>query len=72
VARGGIIVTQVNINDPDGPRNVDSAPVTHTTSDSGTGHAIASGINLITTLVVLAVALVIVYFIFQMIVPLIR
>jgi hypothetical protein len=63
-------VTQVNINDPNGPEVVERAPAPVRT-DSGAGHAAAAGINLITTLVVLAVAVVIVWLIFQMIMPMI-
>ena len=67
-------MTQINVNDPDG--NVERTPVQPvapvTRSDAGTGHAVAAGINLITTLVVLAVAIVLVYLIFQMIMPMVR
>jgi hypothetical protein len=65
-------VTQVNINDPGGGDVVErpaAAPVER--ADAGAGHAVASGINLITMLVVLAVAIVIVYMIFQMVMPII-
>jgi hypothetical protein len=67
------IVTQVNINDPNGGDAVERPVVERpaATTDQGAGHAVAAGINLITVLVVLAVALVIVWLIFQMIVPMI-
>ena len=68
-------MAQININDPNGANApVQTTPVQTTPvhTDSGTGHAVASGINLITTVVVLAVALVIVWLIFQMVMPMIR
>lgn len=65
-------MTQVNINDPNGGDPVERPVVERpATTDQGAGHAVAAGINLITVLVVLAVALVIVWLIFQMIVPMI-
>jgi hypothetical protein len=64
-------VTQVNINDPNGGDAVERPVTAPATTDQGAGHAVAAGINLITVLVVLAVALVIVWLIFQMIVPMI-
>jgi hypothetical protein len=66
-------MTQVNINDPNGPEVVESTPAhTHgTPAAADTGHTVASGINLITTIVILVVAVVLVYFLFQLILPLV-
>ena len=64
-------MTQINVNDPNpdpnAPRVVETTP-TRSAADS-TGHSVAAGINLVTTLVVLAVALVLMYFIYQMVMP---
>ena len=66
-------MTQINVNEPGGVEGTPVVPAqTPATTDSGAGHAAAAGINLITTLIVLAVALVLVYFIFQMVMPMIR
>ena len=70
-------MTQINVNDPDPntPQVVNTTPATPqvvnttpTTTDHGSS-GVAAGINLVTTLVVLAVALVLMYFIYQMVMP---
>ena len=64
-------MSQININqpDPDAPRTVETTPA-QTTPES-TGNSVAAGINMVTTLIVLAVALVIMYFLYQMVMPMI-
>ena len=76
-------MTQINVNDPDpnNPQVVNTTPpqvvnttppqvvnTTPTTTDHGSG-GVAAGINMVTKLVVLAVALVLMYFIYQMVMP---
>ena len=64
-------MAQINVNDPDPNRPVvQPTPVAPAQGDGSNN--VAAGINMITTLIVLAVALVLVYFIFQMVMPMIR
>ena len=67
-------MTQVNINDPHNTEVVETTPAghTHTTAPADTGAAVASGINFLTLLIVLAVAVVVLYLIFQFLAPLTR
>jgi len=61
-------MTQINVNDSNTPEVVETAPVVRPTVDT-TGNSVAAGINMVTTLVVLAVALVLMFFIYQMVMP---
>ena len=67
-------MTQVNINEPRSTDVVETTPAghTHTTAPADTGSAVASGINFLTLLVVLAVAVVVLYLVFQFLAPLTR
>jgi hypothetical protein len=70
-ATGGTIA-QININEPRGTEVVETTPHTHTTAPADTSNAVASGINFLTLLFVLAVAVVVLYFLFQFFAPLAR
>jgi hypothetical protein len=65
-------MTQINVNEPRGTDVVETTPHTHATAPADTGNAVASGINFLTLLVVLAVAVVVLYFVFQLLAPLTR
>jgi hypothetical protein len=73
-AIGGATMTQVNINDPHASDVVETTPAghAHTTAPADTGNAVAAGFNFLTLLVVLAVAVVVLYFLFQFLAPLTR
>ena len=62
-------MAQININEPSGPEVVETPTHTHPTA-TGADHSVASGINMVTTLVILAVAVVLIYFLFQFALPL--
>ena len=64
-------MAQINVNDPDPNRQVVQTTPAAPAQGDGSNN-VAAGINMITTLIVLAVALVLVYFIFQMVMPMIR
>ncbi len=67
-------MTQVNVNEPRGTEVVETTPVGHaqTTAPADTGSTVAAGINFLTLLVVLAVAVVVLYLVFQFLAPLTR
>ena len=67
-------MTQVNINDPHASDVVETTPAghTHTAAPADTSSAVVSGINFLTLLVVLAVAVVVLYLVFQFLAPLTR
>ncbi len=67
-------MAQININEPHTSDVVETTPVghTHTTAPADTGSAVASGINFLTLLVVLSVAVVVLYLVFQFLAPLAR
>ncbi len=67
-------MTQVNVNEPRGSDVVETTPAghAHTTAPADTGSAVAAGINFLTLLVVLAVAVVVLYLVFQFLAPLTR
>ncbi len=67
-------MTQVNVNEPRGTEVVETTPAghTHTAAPADTGSTVAAGINFLTLLVVLAVAVVVLYMVFQFLAPLTR
>ncbi len=67
-------MAQVNINDPRGPEVVETTPVATTSSApaASSANTAVAGINFLTLIVVLGVAVVVLYFLFQFLAPMAR